>query len=297
VIVPETSPASRRWNRIRHWAPVRIICFVAALVLVLIAINTAARAVIPPASLDLRPDLLTGKNLLVAVAMLGAYALLVRGIEHRRARELDIRRGVGPLGIGLLVGAGLMGSVYLVLWALGLARFDAGTGWSGIGVGLISALTAAVFEELLLRAVLFRILEEVGGTTVAVILSAATFGALHGANPGATAFSMIAIAIEAGILLALAYALTRNLWLAVGIHMGWNFAEGSVFGAEVSGSKEAHSLFSTVLTGPKLLTGGAFGPEASIVSLVACLMVAAAIALMIQRRGGWRPARFRMRLS
>jgi membrane protease YdiL (CAAX protease family) len=297
VIVPETSPASRRWNRVRHWAPVRIICFVGTLVLVLIAINTAAQALIPPAALDVRPDLLAGKNLLVAVAMLGTYALLVRGLEHRRARELGIRRGIGPLGIGLLVGAGLMGLVYLVLWALDLARFGAGTGWHGIGVGLVSALAAAVFEELLLRAVLFRILEDVGGTTVAVILSAAIFGALHCANPGATLFSMVAIAIEAGILLALAYALTRNLWLAVGIHMGWNFAEGSIFGAEVSGSKEAHSLFSTVLAGPKLLTGGAFGPEASIVSLVACLLVAAVIAVMIRRRGGWRHARFRMRLS
>jgi hypothetical protein len=108
---------------------------------------------------------------------------------------------------------------------------------------------------------------------------------------------VLAIAIEAGILLALAYALTRNLWLAVGIHMGWNFTEGSIFGAEVSGTKEAHSLLSAPRTGPELLTGGAFGPEASILSLVACLIVAAAFALMIRRRGAWRPVRFRMRRS
>lgn len=293
----EASPAPKRWNRVRRWAPVRILCFVAALILVLIVSNTAAKALIPPGPGELRLHLLMSKNLLAAAAMLGAYALLVRGLEHRHAREIGIRRGIGPLGIGVLVGAGLMGSVYLALWALGLARFDAGTGWSGIEVGLVSALTAAVFEELLLRAVLFRILEELGGTTIAVILSAIIFGALHGANPGATPFSVLAIAIEAGILLALAYALTRNLWLAVGIHMGWNFTEGSIFGAEVSGTKEAHSLLSAPLTGPELLTGGAFGPEASIVSLVACLIVAAAFALMIRRRGGWRPVRFRMRRS
>ena len=293
----QTSPAAKRWNRVRRWAPVRILCLGAALILVLIASNLAAQALIPPAPAALRLDLLMGKNLLAAAAMLGAYALLVRGLEHRHARELGIRRGIGPLGIGILVGAGLMGSVYLVLWTLGLARFGAGTGWDGIEVGLVSALSAAVFEELLLRAVLFRILEEVGGTTIAVILSAVIFGALHGTNPGATLFSGLAIAIEAGILLALAFALTRNLWLAVGIHMGWNFTEGSIFGAEVSGTKEAYSLLRAPLTGPELLTGGAFGPEASILSLVACLIAAATIARMIQRRGGWRTARLRMRRS
>jgi uncharacterized protein len=295
MTVLETAPAHKGWGRVGRWAPVRILCFVTALILVLTAANMVAKTLIPPAPSDLRQHLLMGKNLLVAAAMLGVYALLVRGLEHRRARELSIRRGIGPLGLGILAGAGLMGAVYLVLWVLGLARVEAGTGWHGIEIGLISALSAAVFEELLLRAVLFRILEEIGGTTVAVFLSAVIFGALHGANPGATPFSMVAIAIEAGILLALAYALTRNLWLAVGIHMGWNFTEGSLFGAEVSGSREAHSLFSASLTGPEWLTGGAFGPEASIVSLIVCLAAAAAIAVMIRQRGHWRPARFRLR--
>ena len=238
-----------------------------------------------------------GKNLVGAAAMLGVYALLVRGLEHRHAREVSVRRGAGPFILGVFVGTGLMAAVYLMLWASGLARFEAGSGWDGIEAGLVAALTTAIFEELLLRAVLFRILEEIGGTTAAVILSALIFGALHGANPGATPFSMLAIAIEAGIMLALAYALTRNLWLAVGIHMGWNFAEGSLFGAEVSGTKEAHSVWSASLTGPDILTGGAFGPEASVVSLGACLIVAAVLAVMIRHRGHWRPARFRLRRS
>ncbi len=261
----------------------------------LIAINATAKALMPPASSDLNAHLLMAKNLLAAGVMLGVYALLVRALEHRRAREIGIRRGVGPLAIGVLVGTGLMAMVYLVLWVLGLAQFEAGSGWDGIDVGLAAAFTTAIFEELLLRAVLFRILEEVGGTTAAVILSALIFGALHGANPGATPFSMLAIAIEAGIMLALAYALTRTLWLAVGIHMGWNFAEGSIFGAEVSGTREAHSLLSAPLTGPELLTGGTFGPEASVVSLGACLVVAAVLAILIRQRHGWRPARFRLR--
>jgi len=297
VTVPATAPAPKLWDRLRRWAPLRIVCFVAALILVLTLVSMAARALIPPAPSGLRLHLLMAKNLAGAAAMLGVYALLVRALEHRHAREVDIRRGAGPLVVGLLVGAGLMGAVYLVLWALGLAQFEAGGGWAGIDAGLVAAFATAIFEELLLRAVLFRILEEIGGTTAAVILSALTFGALHGANPGATPFSMLAIAIEAGILLALAYALTRNLWLAVGIHMGWNFTEGSIFGAEVSGSGEAHSLLSAPLTGPDILTGGAFGPEASVVSLGACLIVAAVLAVMIRHRGGWRRARFRLRRS
>lgn len=127
---------------------------------------------------------------------------------------------------------------------------------------------AAVFEEILFRAVLFRIVEQACGTTTALIGSAAVFGLVHSANPGATAFSDVAIAVEAGLLSAMAYALTRNLWLAIGIHTGWNFAEGNLFGALVSGQRSSHSLIHVTLTGPAPFTGGTFGPEASIFSTV-----------------------------
>jgi hypothetical protein len=136
------------------------------------------------------------------------------------------------------------------------------------------AVCQAVIEEVLVRGFIFRVLSVGTGTWIALLLSAALFGALHASNPGATAFSSIAIALEAGVLLAAAYVVTGRLWLSIGLHAAWNFTEGSIFGMSVSGGKQSASLISGTLSGPAMLTGGAFGPEASIVAVLVCLALA-----------------------
>jgi len=280
--------------RIGHWAFARIL--VQALVLV-VAIAVTSRLIslfIPPAPSALHASLAMARNLFEAGLLLGLYALMVRWMEGRRASEIDLRAGAVQWPIGAVLGMGLMTAVYLILWSLGRATFGAGAGTDGLAAGAVAAFLTAVFEELLLRAVLFRILEQAFGTTIGLIVSAAVFGLLHGANPGATLFSDAAIAIEAGLMLALAYALTRNLWLAIGIHAGWNFTEGSLFGAQVSGGAVSHSLFHATLTGPLALTGGAFGPEASVISIGVSGTLALAMGALVVRRGGWRPRTFRL---
>jgi membrane protease YdiL (CAAX protease family) len=94
----------------------------------------------------------------------------------------------------------------------------------------------------------------------------------------------VAIALEAGVLLALAYAATDRLWLPIGVHTGWNFTEGSVFGASVSGHAPGDALFQGSLSGPVTLTGGIFGPESSIVGVAVCLVAAAALVPATLRR-------------
>jgi hypothetical protein len=81
--------------------------------------------------------------------------------------------------------------------------------------------------------------------------------------------------LEAGVLLGAAYVVTGRLWLPIGLHIGWNFTKGSVYGMQISGNTADTGLLHGSLTGPRLLTGGAFGPEASIVAVVLCLLVAA----------------------
>ncbi len=284
-------------SRARHWTFLRLLVEVAALVIVVVVTLGLASLVIPPPSSPRRADLVMIRNLVEPALLLLTYGLTVRWLERRPVSELHLRHGGLPLLAGAAIGAVMMATVYLILWGLGLASFGPGTGLAGIGHGLASALGAAVFEELLLRAVLFRILDQAFGTTTAVAASAVIFGLLHGLNPGATPMSLLAIALEAGVLLALAYALTRNLWLAVGVHFGWNFAEGSLFGAQVSGSASTHGLVHAGLTGPPLLTGGAFGPEASVVSIGVSLVVATVFGVLILRRGGWTQRGFRLRLA
>lgn len=119
------------------------------------------------------------------------------------------------------------------------------------------------------------------------MVSAALFGLLHALNPGATATSTAAIALEAGILLAAAYAVTRNLWFPIGLHLGWNFTEGGIFGVAVLGGPAAKGIFSVSLAGPRLLTGGRFGPEASLMAIAVCLAAAAVLLILTVRNGGW----------
>jgi hypothetical protein len=137
------------------------------------------------------------------------------------------------------------------------------------------------------RGALFRIVEEGFGTTSALITSAVVFGLLHALNPGATVISTTAIALEAGVLLGAAYALTRNLWFPIGLHFGWNFTEGGIFGVSVSGGPTGKGILSVALAGRPLLTGGNFGPEASVIAIAVCLAAGIALLLLTVRRGGW----------
>jgi membrane protease YdiL (CAAX protease family) len=244
----------------------------------------------------LHAPLMAARNLLLPVAMFAVYSGLVGLLERRAASELDVRRGLATFLTGAVLGAVLMGAVYSILWGLGAAQFSVGTGLDGLTIAIVYNLATAMGEELLFRAVLFRIVEEATGTTVAIAISAAIFGLLHSANPGAGAFAIGALTIEFGIMMALAYVLTRNIWLAVGLHMSWNFTQGYVFGAAVSGVSQPYSLIKTSLSGPDLLTGGSFGPEASILSLGVSVVASVVLVVLILRKRDWQAARFRLRI-
>jgi hypothetical protein len=153
---------------------------------------------------------------------------------------------------------------------------------------LATAIGAGVGEELAFRGVIFRMTEERLGTAAALIISSLLFGLVHAANPGATLVSTAAIALEAGGLLGMAYSASRSLWLPIGLHFGWNFTEGGIFGTAVSGG-QSHGLVDSVLSGPTLMTGGSFGPEASVIAVVVCLAATVTLGLWTARHGRWRP--------
>src|SRR5206468_8601734 len=134
------------------------------------------------------------------------------------------------------------------------------------------------------RGILFRIVEAGLGSWLGLLVSAAVFGLAHLANPGSNVIGAASIIIEAGILLAAAYMFTRRLWLPIGLHFAWNFTEAGIFGADVSG-RHIGGLLRSTLTGPAWLTGGAFGPEASVVAVVLCLAVGVAFIVAAVRRG------------
>lgn len=248
----------------------RIVIAVVALALVIGVIQTAIKAMgVAPHS---APGVIGA--LLIIVATLATYAAFVRFVERRRVTELARSGAASELGAGFALGFALFALTMLVLWLLGQVEVVAAGGWTAFGYPLLDAVIAAVTEEVLMRGVLFRIVEESLGSWIALAFSAALFGALHAFNPGATVTSSVAIALEAGVLLAAVFMLTRRLWMVIGLHAGWNFTEGGIFGASVSGG-DAHGMLASRFHGPDVLTGGAFGPEASIVAVLICLAAGA----------------------
>ncbi|MFI5958069.1 lysostaphin resistance A-like protein [Cryptosporangium sp. NPDC051539] len=205
-----------------------------------------------------------------AIGALWLYRKVIGRIEQRPVTEVDRATARRGLGRGALLGLGLFTATFALIAMFGGVE---SLGW-GSAVAFLAAVGinagAAVTEEIVFRAVLFRIVQERWGTPVALTVSALLFGLLHLVNDGATLWGAIAIAIEAGLMLGAAYALTRSLWFPIGLHFGWNLAEGGLFGTTVSGSTNHGGLLHTVLDGSAALTGGGFGPEASVIAIAAC---------------------------
>ena len=193
--------------------------------------------------------------------------LIVRLGEHPRDDLRWQRKSGKNLGLGLLAGFAIMALAVGVAAALGVYRITGPGDTSTLVLELIgTAIVPGFMEELFFRGILFRWLEEFGGSWLALLLTSALFGAAHLGNPNATAFSAFCIAVEAGVLLGAAYMLTRSLWLPMGLHAAWNFTQGEVFDVPVSGLDE-HGLVTAQMSGPPLLSGGNFGLEGSIIGL------------------------------
>jgi membrane protease YdiL (CAAX protease family) len=219
----------------------------------------------------------------VSVAML-AYAGFVRWVERRPVTELGRDRAAREWAVGVALGFGAISLTVAVIAGFGGYRIT-GTNPASVLVPVLAmAIFSGVFEEIVIRGLVFRLLEEWLGSWTALALSALLFGLLHIMNPNATLLAAVAISIEAGILLAAVYMLTRRLWMAIGLHMAWNFTQGGVFGISVSGVEMKGLLFNT-MQGPPLLTGGAFGAEASLPAILVCTSLGVWLLYRAHRKG------------
>ncbi|MEO3823333.1 type II CAAX endopeptidase family protein [Actinomadura sp. B10D3] len=243
---------------------------------------------------DWNAPLSLGIGAVTILLILPVYAWVVRRTEKREPVEVAVQGAPVRLGLGALLGAGLFAAVIVNIAFLGGYEAD-GFGSAGGTVALLGFMAAAaVTEEVMFRGVLFRIIEERTGTWVALTLSALVFGLAHLFNEHATLWGAIAIAIEAGGMLGAAYVATRNLWVPIGLHFGWNFAAGGVFSTTVSGNNAPEGLLHGVNPDPSLsslITGGEFGPEASLYTVVFCTIVTVVFLRLARRRGNLVPLR------
>lgn len=218
------------------------------------------------------------------------------------ARLLFDRRSIESLGLKLngqalidtLTGIGItfiqMGFIYLVMLGLGWLTFE-GFAWQFDPTSTVITSTLTFFvvfifvgwnEELLSRGYHLQTIASGLNLFWGVVISSSVFGMLHLGNPNATWISAAGI-FFAGIFLAYGYIRTKQLWLPIGLHIGWNFCEGVVFGFPVSGL-DIYALTRIQVTGPELWTGGAFGPEAGLVVLPSLIVGGALIYLLTKNR-------------
>jgi hypothetical protein len=210
------------------------------------------------------------------LALLGSFKVMTRLFENKPLAVVGLAfhpRWVGELCFGLGVGGVMIISVGGAEALLGLAGFFRSPFPAkaelvyGSGLALV-LLTAAINEELVFRGYPFQRLVDSFGPAGAVMVSSALFGLAHLGNPHHTYIST-ANTMLVGIPLSIAYLRTRSLWMPVGIHFMWNYAQGFLFGLPVSGYTFPTTLLNAQVHGGAWLTGSGYGPEGGLLCTLA----------------------------
>ena len=272
------------------WRPLRALGWIVLLcITIVLAFNAVAKATLwllgPATGAELALSKLVA-GIAGSIALVAVYGAAVRFGEKRSVPELDLRRAVPELLVGLVLGAVLMTAIVGILWTFGWVTIAPGK-IDGIALALRDSIRSGVLEELALRLVIFRLLWRAAGIWPALAGAALLFGVLHLANPDASPFAAACLIAGEGIGIGL-YLLTGRIWAPIGMHAGWNFSQGWIFGAAVSGTTEiAGGPLVLHATGgvPDALSGGGFGPEASCAALVISLLASVALLLAAWKRG------------
>lgn len=247
-------------------------------------------------------------EILVLVVLTGALLGAVSVVDRRTFRDFGLAldgRWYRELLAGLAVGVVMVASVVLVALLVGVATIE-GTlvtrdgellgGFSvvaGVVLGGLFVLVLAGLEELFFRGyLLVNVAEPLAGhlddrraVLVAVVVSSVLFGIAHALNPDASLLSALNITLV-GVVLAAGYVLTERLAIPVGVHVAWNYALGFGFGLPVSGLTTGVALVDVKLDGDSLVTGGAFGPEAGLLTFVAIAVSIVGLVLWVSRQEG-----------
>jgi uncharacterized protein len=219
--------------------------------------------------------------------LLLVYLTFAYFVERRPATELALPRMGRELGFGLLIGFGLMTACVLIAMALGVYRIDGFDSWQNLlPTGI--ALSLPVYEELAFRGVVFRILEGMFGSWVALVLSSLVFGGVHMGNGGESLAGVASIVFVLGPMLVAPFLVTRRLWMCIGLHAAWNYTMGKIYAINVSGVP-AQGLFKATFAGPELLTGGNAGMEGSLICILVAITFTVVMLILAVRRGNIVP--------
>ena len=236
-----------------------------------------------------KPYSILGTYLMLACALFATWVMA--RIEGRSWLDFGLRggpRAARHFGQGLLVGLGSMIALALAIHlAGGMTIRPATLGPEAVGFGCLWAigfLGVGLFEETLFRGYLLRRLDEATPFPTAAIVTSLLFGLAH-LSSGFDAGLALIDAVLVGGILALSVQITGSLWWAIGFHAAWDWIESWGLGAADSGIRAEGALFHADPAGSVWLSGGASGPEGSVLTFAVGAVALVLLAWRMRRRG------------
>lgn len=221
---------------------------------------------------------------IIALTATPAVYIARRWIDKKDVASLGLQPGwqaMADLLFGFTLSGIMMGLVFTAMWALGyVGQVEAAAiGWSTarvLATSLVVMMLVGLWEELVFRGYLLQNMAEGLGMKTAIAVSCLLYGLVHAMNPSAGILST-AIIVLFGFLRIYGYLSTGQLWLSIGMHAGWNYFQATVFGFAASGFAEDRTLLMHEAAAADWLSGGAFGPEASVVTIPVVFVALAAM--------------------
>ena len=212
----------------------------------------------------------TIKNCVSFSVLLGSYFLFSKFFERRTPSEISLKKLPKELGLGLVVGFISITASIGFLFLIGSYKVTS-SNESTYSFQLFTLLcTAALLEDLFIRGLMIRTLENWKGTYVALAF-AMLFECLHLFNPHVTALSLVMVLIW-GFTMTMLYVCSKSVWLPFFFHVGWNFAQ-PFYGSNLTGVEDMGHVLKAEFSGPEWLTGGSFGIEGSVFTMTILLIV------------------------
>lgn len=248
---------------------------------------------------NIENPLLTIIQIVKAAVLIALLIFLYRKytfyIEKREAKELSILGWFKEFGTGSLIGGGMVIFIVMLLLISGSYTIDHINSPFLLINRIFRYAQGSFIEDLIFTIIVFRLLEELSGTVIAYLLTTLLFGGLHLFNDNATIANSLFISIIQITFLA-PFILTRRIWMTWAVHLSWNFFQAGVFGMNNSGMG-SEGFIAPIISGPEWFTGGMFGIEGSITSLVVNLAIGIPILIYAYRENQIVPMKNKMKHS
>ena len=200
------------------------------------------------------------------------YRIYTQTVENRKAYEFSFNKWLPELGAGALVAFSAISVYVLINWALGYYKIAEFNSFGNVVFVLFDQLKVGFIEELLFRLIIFKLSEELFGSWAALAIQGIVFGVAHMGNPNATIFTTLALIGAFTFFFGAGYMITRRIWFIFGFHWSWNFFQSGIWGMHNSG-KIQPSLITPIIDGPVWITGGEWGAELSLISILILFIV------------------------